>query len=29
MKREELITLIENGVCTVVIGLMLTAFCGA
>jgi hypothetical protein len=26
MKREELITLIENGVCTVVFGLMLTAF---
>jgi hypothetical protein len=26
MKREKLITLIENGACTVVIGLMLTAF---
>jgi hypothetical protein len=26
MKREELIILIENGACTVVIGLMLTAF---
>ena len=26
MKREELITLIENGACTVVIGFMLTAF---
>jgi hypothetical protein len=26
MRREELITLIENGACTVVIGFMLTAF---
>ena len=26
MKREELITLIENGACTAVIGLMLVAF---
>ena len=26
MKREECITVIENGACTVVIGLMLTAF---
>jgi hypothetical protein len=26
MKREELITFLENGVCTVAIGLMLTAF---